>query len=312
MAAARIVFAGTPEFAVPSLERVLMDGYSIVAVFTQPDRPAGRGRSMHASPVKQLASSHGLPIYQPVSLKDPATQASMAALSPTLMIVVAYGLILPRAVLDIPAYGCINVHASLLPRWRGAAPIARAIEAGDSETGITLMQMNEGLDTGPMLAQSRVPILDSDTAATLHDRMAVAGAALLGSQLPAFLAGELRPVPQNDTGATYAPKLARESAPVDWRQPANVIANHIRAFNPWPVAESRYGGQRVRLWMGRVASTAAAAVPGTVLSVDPGGIRVAAGDGAVCLTRLQRDGGRPLPAADFVNGFPIVMGGRFE
>jgi methionyl-tRNA formyltransferase len=308
----RIVFAGTPEFAVPALEALVGGLHSVVAVYTQPDRPAGRGRALTASPVKQRALALNLPVQQPASLRDAAGQAELAALKPDLMVVVAYGLILPQAVLDIPKHGCVNIHASLLPRWRGAAPIARAILAGDQETGITIMQMDAGLDTGPMLLQLSCPIENDDSAARLHDRLARLGAEALLRVLPLLEAGALKAQPQPEVGVTYAPKLDKREAQIDWRQPALTIARQVRAFNPWPVATSVLNGKSLRIWQARVlAAESAGTPPGRILAAGAEGVDVATGAGILRLLQLQWPGGRVLSAAEAVNGHAL-LGQQFE
>lgn len=308
-----LVFAGTPDFAVPPLRQLLAGGYDVRAVYTQPDRPAGRGRKPRPSPVKVCALEADLPVYQPTSLRDPETQAELAALAPDLMIVVAYGLILPEPVLAIPRLGCVNIHASLLPRWRGAAPIQRAILAGDSATGVTLMQMDAGLDTGPMLAHTALDILPDDTGGSLHDRLAEAGASLLGEHLPDLLAGRLRPVPQPEHGATYAEKLHKDEARLDWSAPAVRLERQVRAFNPWPVAQTRLGDAVIRVWSATALATDPGdAKPGEVLATSREGIDVACGTGVLRLLQLQAAGGRPLDAAAFLNGRPLSAGARFE
>jgi methionyl-tRNA formyltransferase len=301
--ALRVVFAGTPEFAVPCLGAVLDAGVDCVAVYTQPDRPAGRGRQLQPSPVKQRALAAGIAVEQPETLKDAAVQAQLAAYAPDLMIVVAYGLILPRAVLAIPRHGCWNVHGSLLPRWRGAAPIQRAILAGDGETGVDLMQMEAGLDTGPVLLERRTPIAADDNSARLHDRLALLGAELLHEGLRRLLGGEaLTPVTQPLEGVTYAHKLDKAEAQLDWHEPAQLLDRKIRAFSPWPVAEAELAGERLRIH-------AAEVVPGSGPAGEPihgsrSRLVVACGEGALALLRVQRDGGRIIDAADYVNARP--------
>ncbi len=307
-----IVFAGTPDFAVPTLDRLIDAGRRPVAVYTQPDRPAGRGRRPRPSPVKQRAEQAGIPVLQPASLRTPDAQAELAALAPDLLVVVAYGLILPQAVLDIPRLGCVNVHASLLPRWRGAAPIQRALLAGDATTGVTIMQMEAGLDTGPMLARREIPIGAQDTAGDLHDRLAVLGAELLVEVLPDIAAGRLTPVPQDDAAATYADKLSKDEAPLDWQRPAAALARQVRAFNPWPVAETRLAGRILRIWQAAALPGPTAAAPGEIVAAGRDGIDVATAEGVLRLIRLQAPGGRPLPAADFLNGHPLRPGDRLE
>lgn len=290
--ALRLVFAGTPEFAAFHLRGLLAAGVVPVAVYTQPDRPAGRGKKLTASPVKQLAVESGIPVLQPDSLKSPDTQAELAALMPDLMIVVAYGLILPQDVLDIPPAGCINVHASLLPRWRGAAPIQRAIEAGDSKTGITIMQMDVGLDTGPMLARVEVPISDRTSAGMLHDALADAGAPLLLEVLTNFDVIREHAEAQDDCGATYAAKIDKSEAHLDWSRSAIELSRRIRAFNPFPVCWSQLGDQRVKIWEAEPAENEGK--PGTILTADNEGVLVACGEGSLKLTVLQLPGGKPL------------------
>ncbi|MES1955593.1 methionyl-tRNA formyltransferase [Salinisphaera hydrothermalis] len=298
----RIVFAGTPEFALPTLQAIADSGHELVAVFTQPDRPAGRGRKLKPSPVKAAALDLGLPVFQPEKLKKNAEALEqLAALEPDVMVVVAYGLILPKAVLELPTYGCLNVHASLLPRWRGAAPIARAIEAGDAETGVTIMQMDVGLDTGDMLAVRRWPIDETTTAGALHDALAAQGGAALVEVLDALPDG-LKPEPQDDAKATYAAMLDKAEAAVDWSQPAMRIARLVRAFSPWPVVHAELDGDRVRFWQAVSRNTSAAAEPGTVVAVGRDGIDIATVDGILRVTELQLPGKRRMSAADAANG----------
>ncbi|HRD66546.1 MAG TPA: methionyl-tRNA formyltransferase [Candidatus Competibacter sp.] len=296
----RLIFAGTPSFAVPSLQVLLETGCSLVAVYTQPDRPAGRGRQPRASPVKTQALAAHVPVYQPASLRDPVIQAELAALSPDLLVVAAYGLILPPAVLAIPRLGCVNVHASLLPRWRGAAPIQRAILAGDAETGVCIMRMEAGLDTGPVYARAPCPIPRGITGGELHDRLAALGAELLLETLPVLLSGVLVPTPQDDAGATYAPKLEKTETELDWNQPALELERRVLAFNPYPVAQTRLDGQSLRIWRAQAEEESTAELPGTVLREGAAGIVVATGGGVLRLTEVQLPGGRPLPAAAFL------------
>ncbi len=302
----RLVFAGTPEFAVPSLEALLESPHDLVAVYTQPDRPAGRGRRLTPSPVKRLALAAGVPVEQPKSLRDPEAVRRLAAYRPDLMVVTAYGLLLPREVLEIPKRGCVNVHASLLPRWRGAAPIQRAILAGDRETGITLMQMEEGLDTGPMLAQAALPIGATETAGELHDRLAALGKSLLAERLDEILSGALEPEPQDEAAATYAGKLSKQEAELDWRQDADRLLRAIRAFNPWPVAWTRLGEETLRIWRAEPAeSCPAEAEPGEVVGADRRGVTVRTGDGCLTLTEVQLPGGRRIHGRDLANARPL-------
>ncbi|MGS0938961.1 methionyl-tRNA formyltransferase [Pseudomonas luteola] len=295
----RIVFAGTPEFAARHLHALLRVGYSIAAVYTQPDRPAGRGQKLAMSPVKQLAESHNIPVYQPQTLRNADAQAELAALKPDLLIVVAYGLILPQAVLDIPRLGCINSHASLLPRWRGAAPIQRAIEAGDAETGVTVMRMEAGLDTGPMLSKVSTPITAEDTGGSLHDRLALLGAEAVVEAIPALAAGTLPDKLQDDALATYAHKLNKEEAKLDWSRPAVDLERLIRAFNPWPLCHSTLAGEGVKIYAATVVD--GNGQPGEILEASREGLRVACGEGALLLTRIQFPGGKPLAFADLFN-----------
>jgi len=307
----RLVFAGTPAFAVPTLTALCAAGFAPVAVYTQPDRPAGRGRQVQPSPVKQAALAAGLPVEQPATLKDPDVQARLRAWAPELLIVVAYGLLLPPAVLALPRRGGVNLHASLLPRWRGAAPIQRALLAGDAQTGVDLMQMEAGLDTGPVHARREIPIGPRDTAGTLHDRLAALAADLLLEHLPALLAGTSMPRPQATEGVTYAHKIDKNEAWIDWRQPAARIERQIRAFDPWPVAQTRLAGAPLRLWAAELPPPASVGVPGQVLATSAAGIDVATGAGTLRLTRVQPPGKRPMSAAQFLAARSLE-GARFE
>ena len=298
MTAARILFAGTPDFALASLEAMHANALTPVAVLTQPDRPAGRGRKLTASPVKQFAVANDIPVMQPATLKDPHVVDEIAALQPDIMIVAAYGLILPRAVLDVPAQGCLNVHASLLPRWRGAAPIQQAILNGDAETGVCLMQMEEGLDTGPVFARASVDIGDEETAGELHDRLATLGGELLVAHLDAILAGQVAAEAQDDDEATYAAKIRREDAEIDWRSPASDIARKIRAYNPVPGAWFDYGGEQIKCWSA-IAHEDVEGPAGVVLKAGADGIDVTCGQGALRMLELQRPGRRRVTAAEF-------------
>jgi methionyl-tRNA formyltransferase len=304
--ALRIVFAGTPGFAVPCLRAAAEHG-EVVAVYTQPDRPSGRGRQLAASPVKAEALARGIAVFQPLNFKSAVARRQLRELKPDLMVVVAYGLVLPQSVLDIPRMGCWNVHASLLPRWRGAAPIQRAIEAGDSQSGVCLMQMEKGLDTGPVLLSLATPISDMDTGGTLHDRLSQLGAEVLADGLKLLRAG-MRPlvVPQPDQGVTYAHKLDKAEARLDWSQPAAALANRVRAFNPWPVAEAELAGERLRIHDARAFALAHGRPPGTVLAATREGLDIACGEGALRLRLVQREGGRPMPVADYLNARPAL------
>jgi len=307
----KLVFAGTPEFSVAALDALHAAGHDIVAVYTQPDRPAGRGQKLTPSPVAQRAAALGLPTFKPEKLRgnEPAI-GGLRKLAPDLMIVVAYGLILPQAVLDVPRLGCFNIHASLLPRWRGAAPIHRAIEAGDTQTGVTIMQMDEGLDTGDMLLIEREPIRPDDTTASLHDRLAELGGRLIVEALEAAACGGLQATPQPAEGITYAHKIEKAEATIDWAQPAAVIERRVRAFDPFPGAVTACGGEAIKVWASRLVAPPSQALPGEVLAVDDRGIVVATGDGALSLTALQRAGGKRLQVADFLRGFPLAPGQR--
>lgn len=295
----RIVFAGTPEFAAEHLKALLDTPHQIVAVYSQPDRPAGRGQKLTPSPVKQLAVQHGIPVYQPQTLRDPAAQAELAALKPDLMVVVAYGLILPQVVLDIPRLGCINSHASLLPRWRGAAPIQRAVEAGDAESGVTVMQMEAGLDTGPMLLKVSTPISASDTGGTLHDRLASLGPQAVVQAIAGLAAGNVVYEVQDDALATYAHKLNKDEARLDFARPAAELERLVRAFHPWPICHSTLNGDAIKVHAAHTVDGQGA--PGTILTADKHGLSVACGAGALCLTRLQLPGGKALNFADLYN-----------
>ena len=301
----RVGFAGTPEFAVPTLEALHAAGHRVVAVYTQPDRPAGRGRQLRPSPVKACALAHGIEVRQPSSLRDAAAQQALAALDLDLLVVVAYGLILPRAVLDAPRLGCVNVHASLLPRWRGAAPIQRALLAGDAETGVTIMQMEAGLDTGPMLAAEALPIGPQATAATLHDDLAALRARLLVTTLPALAAGRAAAIPQDDALATYAAKLTKDEARMDWARSTAELDRQVRALNPWPVAETALEGTVLRVWEA-APLPGRATPPGRVVATGADGVDVACGAGLLRLLRVQLPGKRPVAAADFARGHPLA------
>ena len=297
----KIVFAGTPDFAVPSLLAAASRG-EVAAVYTQPDRPAGRGRGMTASPVKREATRLGIPVLQPESLRGELMGDVMRQIAPDLIVVVAYGLILPRSILAIPRHGCWNVHASLLPRWRGAAPIQRAIEAGDTETGVCLMQMEAGLDTGPVMLSQQTPIGAEETGGQLHDRLAEMGAQVLADGLGLLRAG-MRPQAraQPAEGVTYAHKLEKNEAQLDWSQPAEVLARKVRAFEPWPVAEAVVAGERLRIHGAVSLDLAHASAPGTLLSATRQGLDIACAQGALRLRVIQRDGGKAITAADYLN-----------
>ena|SRR5690554_3161601 len=303
MTALRLAFLGTPDFSVPCLVALAEAGHEIACVYSQPPRPAGRGHKLRPSPVQRLAEERGWPVRTPLSLRDGQEQADFAALDLDAAIVVAYGLILPKAILEAPRLGCINVHASLLPRWRGAAPIQRAILAGDRETGVTIMQMDEGLDTGPMLLRRSLAITERDTGASLHDRLAELGAAALVEGLAGLTAGRLQPQPQPEDGVTYAEKLRREEAQLDWSRPAEALARQVRAFTPWPGAWFDVDGERIKVL--EAAAVDGQGVPGQVLDDR---LTVACGEGALRLTRLQRPGRAPMDADALLRGFAIAPG----
>jgi methionyl-tRNA formyltransferase len=301
----RLVFAGTPEFAVPCLEACRADGIEVAAVYTQPDRPAGRGRKLTPSPVKQAALAAGITVEQPGSLKAVEAQRTLAAYRPDLLVVVAYGLILPRKVLAIPRLGCWNVHASLLPRWRGAAPIQRAILAGDTESGVDLMQMEAGLDTGPVMLQRRTPISRDDTGGSLHDRLSTLGAELLAEGLRLTLTGNVPvAIPQPEDGVSYAHKLDKAEAKLDFSRPALALERQVHAFDPWPVAEGTIAGETLRIWAAQAIALDHRGAPGSVLAAGREGIDLACGEGVLRVTALQRAGGKRIGAIDYLNARP--------
>ena len=315
----RVIFAGTPEFARVALARLLAAGFTVPLVLTQPDRPAGRGMKLQASPVKQCALDHGIAVAQPRSLRldgkypedAAAARDALLAAQADVMVVAAYGLILPQWVLDMPAKGCLNIHASLLPRWRGAAPIHRAIEAGDAETGVTIMQMDAGLDTGDMLLVEKTPIAPTDTTAVLHDRLADLGGRMIVEALELAACGGLQPVPQPAEGVTYAHKIEKAESEIDWSLPAHVIGQRIRAFDPFPGASTALHGEAIKVWGYEIDSCSRLSNEccGQILASGPEGVTVACGEGgALRLTTLQRAGGKRLPVADFLRGFPLPVG----
>jgi len=305
----KVAFAGTPEFAASALQAILDAGFDVPLVLTQPDRPGGRGMQLQPSPVKQVALRHGLRVDQPEKLRTEEQQAALREVAPDVLVVAAYGLILPQAVLDLPRFGCVNIHASLLPRWRGAAPIHRAIEAGDSETGITLMQMDAGLDTGGMLVREAVPIGADETCSGLHDTLAALGARMIVDLLPRIALVEVAPAPQPEEGVTYAHKISKQEAALDFRRTATELERRIRAFDPFPGCSASLREVAVKLRRAQLAE--GRGEPGQVLCADGEGIVVACGEGALRLTELQKPGGKRLPAAEFLRGFPIEAGERF-
>ena len=302
----RLIFAGTPEFAALALQALLDAGHDIPLVLTQPDRPAGRGMKLKASPVKEIALAHHLQVAQPENLKTDSSRQIIQDTRADIMVVAAYGLILPQVVLDMPRLGCVNIHASLLPRWRGAAPIHRAIEAGDTETGITLMQMDKGLDTGAMLTRAVLPILDSDTTGSLHDRLAALGAQEIVRLLPELSSGTVSTAPQDDTQACYAAKIGKEEARLDWTRPALELDRRIRAFNPFPGAFGLLEGNPLKIWLARPAPGAGA--PGRILAISDGGLLIACGEGALEVMEVQKAGGRRLPISAFLAGHALKPG----
>jgi methionyl-tRNA formyltransferase len=307
MTSLRIAFAGTPQFALPALQALLKSRHQVVGVLTQPDRPAGRGQQMRASPVKLLALDAQLPLAQPSSLKTEESRAELTQWAADVLVVVAYGLILPPPVLALPRLGCVNIHGSLLPRWRGAAPIQRAILAGDAETGVTIMQLDAGLDTGPMLLERVRPIGSQDTAGDLHDALSELGAAALLEALDGLAAGTLKSRAQPAEGVSYAPKIEKSEAPIDWSVSAIHLDRKIRAFNPWPVAETRFADESLRVLQARIAEPIGAHdAPGTLLGIADDGLRVACGEGVLAVRELQRAGKRPVSARDFANAVRLA------
>lgn len=296
-----IIFAGTPDFAARHLQALINSHHNVIAVYTQPDRPAGRGKKLTASPVKELAVSHDIPVYQPGSLRKEPAQQELAALNADIMVVVAYGLILPKVVLDTPRLGCINVHGSILPRWRGAAPIQRALWAGDKETGVTIMQMDVGLDTGDMLLKTYLPIEDDDTSATLYEKLALQGPDALLQALEGLANGTLAAEKQDEALANYAEKLSKEEARLDWSKSATQLWQEVRAFNPWPVIYFEHQGNTIKVWQTQVSTTSSNAAPGTIISASKKGIEVATGDGVLTLLNMQLPGKKPLSVADILN-----------
>jgi methionyl-tRNA formyltransferase len=311
----KIIFAGTPAFSATALEALKVAGYEIALVLTQPDRPAGRGMKAMPGAVKVLAKQYELPLLQPYSLNQSGLNAQLDSIHADAMVVVAYGLIVPPAVLALPRYGCLNIHASLLPRWRGAAPIQRAILAGDRETGITIIQMDKGLDTGDMLLQRSIRIECDDTAQTLHDKLSLLGADCIIEALTQLQQGNLSPVPQTETGATYAPKLKKDEARINWGLGAEIILRAVRAFNPWPGAYTIMDGSTLKIWRASIAASTeslCARIPGEVAAINSSGITVACGEGSLILEVVQKSGGKKMNAAEFVAGHTLYPGDLFE
>jgi len=302
----KIIYAGTPDFAVPALQALIQSQHDVIAVYTQPDRPAGRGRKLQFGPVKQVAVDAGITVEQPASLKDEEAQKTLKAYQADVMVVAAYGLILPQSVLDMPHHGCLNIHGSLLPRWRGAAPIHRAIQAGDAETGVTIMQMAAGLDTGDMLLKVPSPITKEDTGQTVHDRLAYDGASALLKVLEQIQQNKLTPEVQDENFTTYAHKLNKAEAEIDWSQSAKQIDQTIRAFNPWPVAFTKYNDKPLRLFMSKVESGNSQEPAGTVISESSEGVCIATGDGVLSFSRLQLPGKKVMDVRDFLNGRSLL------
>lgn len=299
----KIIFAGTPAFAVPTLKKLIESEHEIVGVYTQPDRPAGRGQQIQASVVKQIASAHHLPIFQPKTLRDADVQNQLRELNADVMVVVAYGLILPKIVLTMPRLGCVNLHPSLLPRWRGAAPIPRSIEAGDIDTAITIMQMDKGMDTGPILRQEKIVLTGFETSELLHDQFSVRGAALMLETLCELENHAVIAIPQDNALATYAPKIEKKEAVIDWHQSAAVIANKVRAFNSWPVAQTTFSKQVLRIWSAKAIEEKTALPPGSIIRSEKEAFFVATGDGVLQITSVQLPGKKRMCAADFINGY---------
>ena len=303
----KIIFAGTPDFSVAPLQALIDSEHEVIAVYTQPDRPAGRGRKLTASPVKNLALEHDIPVFQPESLRNEDAQQQLAALEADIMIVVAYGLILPKVVLEMPKFGCLNIHASLLPRWRGAAPIQRAIESGDAESGVTIMQMDVGLDTGDMLYKTSTPIRTDDSAQSLHDRLSSLGSDALMATLANLENLQAKAEKQDESLVTYAEKLSKAEAKIDWNLPAGEIVRKIQAFNPWPVAFCDFDGKPLRIWQASVSSDKTnTETPGEVIQLEKTGLYVATGDGVVCLTQVQPAGKKAMSAYDFAQARQLV------
>ncbi|MGH1428279.1 MAG: methionyl-tRNA formyltransferase [Arenicella sp.] len=308
----RIVFAGTPDFAAQTLTALLAANYDVVCVYTQPDRKTGRGQKLSAPPVKKIALEHDIEVRQPLSLKDDDSAKALKELKPDVMIVVAYSMLLSQRILDIPTIACLNIHASLLPRWRGAAPIQRAIEAGDTQTGVCIMQMEAGLDTGPVLLESRLDIQHNDTSASLHDSLAILGAKSLMECLKSLPEKLEKAQKQNHENACYAHKITKNEANIDWSESAKQVDQKIRAFNPWPICQSNCQHQRLRIWQAEPIQSLHTSKPGTVLSIDKGGMQVACGNNALNITLIQRDGSKPVSIKDFINSTNIQSGDIFE
>lgn len=314
MTTLRIVFAGTPAFGIPCLDALYASHHHLVALYTQPDRPAGRGQKLQVSAIKQWGLDHAIPIYQPIDFKSLDAVKTLVGLAPDLMVVIAYGLILPKAVLAIPRLGCINVHASLLPRWRGAAPIQHAILAGDAETGVTIMRMDVGMDTGDCLYKQSCAILSTDTSETVHQRLSLLAPNALSHVIEALIHDQSKPERQNPDGVTYAPKIQKQHAAIDWTQPATVIDRCIRGYYPWPIAYTHIEAQRLQIHQAHPIEYAGLEKPGTLVALSAGGLVVNTGQDALCITRIQCPGGKPMSVHDYLNGKSRILrvGGVFE
>ena len=308
----RIIFAGTPDFAAYTLTDLIAKQHDIISVYTQPDRKTGRGQKLTPPPVKQIAIEHGIDVQQPVSLKSDEEYQVLKKFKPDLIIVVAYGMLLPQKVLDVPEHGCLNIHASLLPKWRGAAPIQRAIEAGDKKTGVCIMQMEAGLDTGPILSQAEVIIEQHDTSVSMHDKLAKIGATMLLSTLDSLTSHQTNSRAQDHAAACYAHKITKTEATIDWRESAQAIHQKINAFNPWPICQSICNNQRVRIWQAEVIQQDSTATPGTIIKLDKNGLQIKCGTDILSVQTVQRDGSKPLPISDFVNSTDLQTGDQFS
>lgn len=308
----RIVFAGTPDFAAHTLAALIAKQHDVICVYTQPDRKTGRGQKLTPPPVKQLALEHNINVEQPSTLKTDEEYETLKALKPDLMIVVAYGMLLPQRILDIPKHGCLNIHASLLPKWRGAAPIQRAIEAGDNNTGVCIMQMEAGLDTGPVLSQTEVTIKENDTSASMHDKLAEAGAISLLSTLESLKSLQAKSQTQEHDAACYAHKITKAEATINWQESAQIIQQRVRAFNPWPICQSSCNEQRLRIWQAEIIKQDSTDAPGTIIKLDKNGFYIKCGQNVLSVKTIQRDGSKPMPISDFMNSTNLQTGDQFS